>query len=145
MTIRYHQRGALLQPDYLCQRHGISHAQPICQQIPGGTIDEAIGKLLVETVSSRTLEVALQVQRELESRSAEAERLRQHEVERARYESELARHRYMRVDPDNRMVADSLEAEWNQALRALGEAKERYDKQRGKPMMPLSLMSSEPR
>ena len=130
MTIRYHQRGALLQPDYLCQRHGISHAQPICQQIPGGTIDEAIGKLLVETVSSRTLEVALQVQRELESRSAEAERLRQHEVERARYESELARHRYMRVDPDNRMVADSLEAEWNQALRALGEAKERYDKQR---------------
>ena len=70
------------------------------------------------------------MQRELESRSAEAERLRQHEVERARYESELARHRYMRVDPDNRMVADSLEAEWNQALRALGEAKERYDKQR---------------
>jgi DNA invertase Pin-like site-specific DNA recombinase len=130
MTIRYHQRGACLQPDYVCQRHGIQRAQPICQRIPGGTIDDAIGKLLIEAVTPRTLEVALQVQKELESRSAEAEQLRQHEVERARYESELARRRYMRVDPDNRMVADSLEAEWNQALRALGEAKDRYEKQR---------------
>jgi DNA invertase Pin-like site-specific DNA recombinase len=130
MTIRYHQRGVLLEPDYVCQRHGIQRAQPICQAIPGGAIDEAIGKLLVETVSPRTLEVALHVQKELESRSAEAERLRQREVESARYESELARRRYMRVDPDNRMVADSLEAEWNQALRALTEAKDRFEKQR---------------
>ena len=36
----------------------------------------------------------------------------------------------MQVDPDNRLVAGSLEAEWNQALRALAEAKERYEKQR---------------
>jgi DNA invertase Pin-like site-specific DNA recombinase len=130
MTIRYHQRGALLEPDYVCQRHGIQRAQAICQRVPGGAIDAAIGKLLVEAVSPRTLEVALHVQKELESRAGEAERLRQHEVERARYESELARRRYMRVDPDNRMVADSLEAEWNQTLRALSEAKERYEKQR---------------
>jgi DNA invertase Pin-like site-specific DNA recombinase len=130
MTIRYHQRGALLEPDYVCQRHGIQRGQPICQGIPGGSIDEAIGKLLVQAVSPRTLEVALHVQKELESRSAEAERLRQHEIERARYQSELARRRYMRVDPDNRMVADSLEAEWNQTLRALAEAKDRYEKQR---------------
>jgi hypothetical protein len=33
-------------------------------------------------------------------------------------------------DPDNRLVADSLEAEWNQALRALTNAQERYEKQR---------------
>ena len=36
----------------------------------------------------------------------------------------------MHVDPSNRLVADSLEAEWNQALRALAEAKDRYEKQR---------------
>jgi DNA invertase Pin-like site-specific DNA recombinase len=130
MTIRYHQRAAQLVPEYMCQRHGLKHAEPICQRIPGGAIDEAVGKLLVETVTPRTLEVALQVQKELESRSVEAERLRQHEVERARYESELARRRYMRVDPDNRMVVDSLEAEWNQSLRALADAKERCEKQR---------------
>jgi DNA invertase Pin-like site-specific DNA recombinase len=130
MTIRYRLRGARLTPEYLCQRHGINHAEAICQRIPGSSIDEAVGKLLVETVTPRTLEVALHVQKELESRAGEAERLRQREVERARYESELARRRYMRVDPDNRMVADSLEAEWNQTLRALAAAKDRYEKQR---------------
>jgi hypothetical protein len=36
----------------------------------------------------------------------------------------------MQLDPSNRLVADSLEAEWNQALRALAEAKEHYEKQR---------------
>jgi hypothetical protein len=74
--------------------------------------------------------VALAVQKELESRCDETERLRLQEVERARYQSDLARRRFMQVDPDNRLVAGSLEAEWNQALRALAEAKERYEKQR---------------
>src|ERR1700681_3599455 len=77
-----------------------------------------------------TLEVALAVQKELESRCDETERFRLQEVERARYQSDLARRRFMQVDPDNRLVAGSLEAEWNQALRALAEAKERYEEQR---------------
>ena len=50
------------------------------------------------------------------------ERLRKEQVERARYEAELAQRRYMRVDPDNRLVADTLEADWNRKLRALQEA-----------------------
>jgi hypothetical protein len=74
--------------------------------------------------------VALAVKNELESRGDESDRLRLQDVERARYESDLARRRFMQVDPDRRLVADSLEAEWNQALRALAEAKERYEKQR---------------
>jgi hypothetical protein len=115
-------------PDYVCQSRSIQRAQPLCQRIPGGTLDDAIGKLLVETVTPLTLEVALAVQKELEDRCDETERLRHHDVERARYQSDLARRRFMNVDPNNR--ADSLEAEWNQTLRALAEAKERYEKQR---------------
>jgi len=130
MSIHYHQRDAHLVPDYVCQSRSIQRAQPLCQRIPGGTLDEAIGKLLVETVTPLTLEVALAVQKELESRCDETERLRLHDVERARYQSDLARRRFMNVDPNNRLVADSLEAEWNQTLRALAEAKERYEKQR---------------
>jgi DNA invertase Pin-like site-specific DNA recombinase len=129
MSIHYHQRRGCLVPDYVCQRNGVKRAQPVCQRIPGGTIDEAIGKLLVETMTPLTLEVALAVQKELESRCEETERLRLQEIERARYRAELARRRFMNVDPDNRLVADSLEAEWNQALRALAEAKDHYEKQ----------------
>jgi DNA invertase Pin-like site-specific DNA recombinase len=130
MTVRYHTRGARQVPDYVCQSRSIQRAQPVCQKIQGSVLDDAIGKLLVEMVTPLTLEVALAVQKELESRDDESERLRLHEVERVRHEADLARRRFMQVDPDNRWVVDSLEAEWNQALRALAEAKERYEKQR---------------
>jgi hypothetical protein len=43
-------------------------------------------------------------------------------VERARYESDLAQRRFLKVDPDNRLVADTLEADWNDKLRALAAA-----------------------
>ena len=56
--------------------------------------------LLVEAVSPVALEVALTVQQELQSRLEEADRLRLQQVERAQYEADLARRRYMRVDPD---------------------------------------------
>ena len=130
MTVRYHLQGARRVPDYVCQRHGVEHAEPLCQQIVGGELDAAIGRLLVEAVTPVTLKVALAVQKELESRSEESDRLRRQAVEQARYESDLARRRYMRCDPDNRLVADSLEAEWNQALRNQTAAQEHYDKQR---------------
>jgi len=129
MTIRYHTRSSTTVPDYMCQRQGIARGEPICQHIPGGELDEAIGKLLVQRVTPVTLEVALAVQKELETRCEERDRLRRQEVECARYESHLARRRYMRVDPDNRLVADSLEAEWNRTLRILTAAQERYEKQ----------------
>ena len=130
MTIRYHTYRGRQAPDYVCQRRGVEQARPVCQQIPGAGLDEAIGRLLIESVTPLTLEVALAVQQELEQRVEECERLRRQEVEQARYQSDLARRRYLQVDPDNRLVADCLEADWNTALRALVQAQERYEHQR---------------
>ena len=138
MTVRYHSREGRLWPEYLCQRDGIEHAKPLCQRIPGAGIDQAIGELLVAAVSPVALEVALSVQKELQSRIEEADRLRQKQVERAQYEVELARRRYMRVDPDNRLVADSLEAEWNSKLRTLSEAQQERERQREQDRKVLS-------
>jgi hypothetical protein len=61
---------------------------------------------------------------------AEADALRAAHVERARYHADLARRRYLAVDPANRLVADTLEADWNTALRALNHAQAAYDKAR---------------
>lgn len=130
MTVRYHSRHGRLVPDYLCQREGIEHGEPICQHIPGAGIDERVGDLLVEALTPVTIDVALAVQQELQTRLDEADRLRQQQVERARYEVELARRRYLRVDPDNRLVADSLEADWNGKLKLLTEAQEACERQR---------------
>jgi DNA invertase Pin-like site-specific DNA recombinase len=130
MTVRYHLRRGALWPTYVCQRAGIAHGEPICQGIPGRALDDAVGRLLMETVTPLTLEITLAVQQELQARWEDADRLRHHQVERARYEAELARRRYLRVDPDNRLVASELEAHWNQALRTLTEAQETYERQR---------------
>jgi hypothetical protein len=129
MTIRYYVSHHEVLPEYTCQREGIEHARPICQRIVGGALDRAIGELLVETVSPLALEVALAVQDELKARAQEVDRMRRQQVERARYEAELAQRRYLRVDPDNRLVVDSLEAEWNSKLRALAAAQEEYERQ----------------
>jgi hypothetical protein len=130
MTIRYHHRGGRLTPDYVCQKDCVEAAEPVCQRIPGGGIDDAIGQLLVKSVTPFALEVALKVQSEIQTRLTEGDRLRQKQVQRAQYEADQARVRYMRVDPNNRLVADTLEVQWNEKLRLLAQAKEEYEKRR---------------
>ncbi|PYU40620.1 MAG: hypothetical protein DMG54_22720 [Acidobacteria bacterium] len=131
MTVGYRQRKAGLAPFYICQgpREVDRIEKGYCQRVSGYSLDKAIGALLVETVTPLALEVALNVQQELQSRWDEADRLRRLQVDRARYESELARRRFLRVDPDNRLVAASLEAEWNSKLHALSEAEQNYERQ----------------
>jgi DNA invertase Pin-like site-specific DNA recombinase len=127
MTVRYHTRKGRQWPMYVCQRESIETATSKCQSIPGSGIDETIGRLLVEAVTPMTLEVALQVQDELEARASEADALRRQRVERARYEANLARRRFMDAEPGNRLVVDVLEAEWNNKLRVLHDAQEELE------------------
>ena len=92
-----------------------------------------VGELLVELMTPLTLEVALQVQDELAARAGEADLWRAQRVQRAREEANLARQRFMQTHPDNRMVADVLEAEWNAKLRALDEAQHELERGRAEP------------
>ncbi|WP_276961908.1 recombinase family protein [Ferrimicrobium acidiphilum] len=128
MTVRYHTRQGKPVPDYVCQRIGIEDATAICAQLPGQDIDAAIGDLLLNMVTPLALDVSLAVQAELEGRAGEADALRRGYVERARIAAEQARHRYFAVDPENRLVAANLEADWNDALRSLSAAQEDYER-----------------
>lgn len=128
MTVRYHSRGTQPVPDYVCQRDGIEHGKPSCQSISGEQIDKAISELLIQTMTPMALDIALAVQEEVRTRLDEVDRLRRKQVERARYEADQAQRRYMHVDPANRLVADTLEAEWNGKLRALNETQQEYER-----------------
>lgn len=128
MSVRYHTRRGVEVPDYQCMRECIDAAAPRCQQVPGAGVDAAIGQLLLDAVTPLALEVALSVQAEIEARTDHADQLRRHNLERARHRADLARRRYLSVDPGNRLVADSLEADWNDALRAVQTATEDYQK-----------------
>jgi DNA invertase Pin-like site-specific DNA recombinase len=130
MHVRYSARRGLHIPTYVCVGRGRLFGDPLCQNITGTAVDLAISNLLVESVTPLALEMTLAVQQEIQSRLDEADRLRHRHVERVQYETDLARQRYMLVDPTNRLVADSLEAEWNTKLRALDHAREEYERQR---------------
>ena len=130
MTVHYHHRKKALCPEYICLYENIQKGGPICQVITGAEIDTAVAKLILEAVNPLGVQVALAVQMEMQQRVQEADALRRKHVEQAQYEVELARRRYMRVDPDHRLVVDTLEADWNHKLRALQQAQMEYEQKR---------------
>lgn len=128
MTVRYHSHRGQSVPTYWCGRRLLSRGENgLCQTVHGGTLDAAIGDLVIEAMTPLAIEVALTVREALVTRHEEADRLRRQHVERARYEADLAQRRFLKVDPDNRLVADALEADWNDKLRALAGAQEIYE------------------
>ena len=137
MRVRYQQVGGKLEPYYQCTEASVRQAGKLCQSIRGKSIDEAISAVLVKTVAPTALNVVLAVQDEIAQRIGEADAARnaqleraRYQVERARYQVELARRRYLNVDPDNRLVADTLEADWNERLRELDRLQREHDQQR---------------
>jgi DNA invertase Pin-like site-specific DNA recombinase len=130
MHTQYHVRDDGTQlPRYACQHRRLQRGDSPCQSLPGRTLDQAVGELLVELMTPLTLEVALSVGDELRARAQEVDRLRRQELEAARYDAQLAERRYRQVDPDHRLVADTLEADWNTKLRALADAQVQYERQ----------------
>jgi hypothetical protein len=127
MTLRYYERkkGTRLYPEYLCQREQIEQAgETLCQQVLGAGLDAAISELLLAQLTPLAIDTTMQVYEELHLQAQEAQRLRDQQVERARYAAELAQRRFLRVDPENRLVADVLEADWNARLRELAQVQE---------------------
>jgi hypothetical protein len=143
MSIHYSIACHRVVPTYVCQEASIRRAEKVCQRVPGSIVDQAISDLLLELMQPMTLQVALAVQQEVEARITETDALRRKHVERAQYDVELARRRYMKVDPDNRLVADSLEAEWNNKLRTLAEAQAQYEQQTQKQRLLIDSQTRE--
>lgn len=115
---------------YVCDRaHGYLGDRD-CQSIAGPPVDEAIGALIAERMTPAAVELAMEIRREIEARQEEADQLRRRAIERAQFEADLAQRRFMLVDPGNRLVADTLEAEWNDKLRTLAQAREERERAR---------------
>ncbi len=129
MTVGYHARanGSLV-PDYACQSEGIATGTPPCQSTCGAGIDAAVADLVLQSLTPLALDTALAVSTELTQRAAEADRIRAASVERASYAADAARRRYLAVDPSNRLVADTLEADWNHKLRELADTQDDYER-----------------
>jgi DNA invertase Pin-like site-specific DNA recombinase len=130
LRVRYRDARGRLESWYVCDRATDSRAEPNCQSLAGSPIDEAIGLLVAEKMTPAAVELALEIRKEIEARYEEADQLRCRAIERAQVDADLAQRRFMMVDPANRLVADTLESDWNEKLRALAKVRDERERAR---------------
>jgi DNA invertase Pin-like site-specific DNA recombinase len=107
-----------------------SSERSLCWMVAARRIDEVVANLFLETVQVPEIELGLAVVREAERQAEEVDRQWKLRLDRARYEAQLAERRYKAVDPDNRVVARTLEREWNDKLRDLDEVERGHQEAR---------------
>jgi len=102
---------------YLCIGDQNIDGSPRCQQARALSVDAQVERILLETLSADQIAVAVEAMGELESQAKLLDQQRKLKCERARYDVERARRQYDEVEPENRLIARSLERAWEQKLR----------------------------
>ena len=111
---------------YQCCRAQIDYAARMCQAFPVVHLDQAVGTLFLEAVRPAAIETTLAALAELERERQALDRHWQLRIERARYEAARAQRQYDAIEPENRLVARTLEGRWNAALQALEQLEQEY-------------------
>ena len=114
MTVRYLKNGSI--PSYECNSVHSHYAGTTCQSMRGDEIDAAVAQAFLEAMRPAQLEVSMAAFDQIAAQARQLDRQWELTLERARYEAELARRRFVAVDPENRLVARTLEREWNERL-----------------------------
>jgi DNA invertase Pin-like site-specific DNA recombinase len=109
---------------YLCTFFHQQYGAPFCQNLPAKPVDAAVVEAFFEALSPVEFDLYEKAMATREKVANETEHARQQQLDRLRYQAELARRRFERVDPDNRLVAAELERRWEGALRELRQAEE---------------------
>lgn len=139
MAVGYHNNGR--EARYLCNHLATTFGDPRCQSVSAQPVDGAVAELILATLTPSAIEVSLQLAEDLElERLAQHRQWRQRQ-ERAAYETALARRRYEAVDPQNRLVARTLERDWEAALAAEQALQAEHD--RALAQQPLPLQAAE--
>ena len=122
--LRTHYRGRNTAPGYHCAGKVIVAGRGVyCLNVGGVQIDEAVTQALLAALEPARLAATIDAAESLEADRDAALRRWRLDVERARFAASRAERRYRAVDPDNRLVARSLEHEWEESLIALDAAR----------------------
>jgi hypothetical protein len=115
---------------YLCNYYRQQRQAPVCQYLPADAIDRAVVGAFFQAMVPTELDVYEQAMQARRAQWSEVEAAQDRELQRLRYEVQLARRQYDRVDPDNRLVAGEMERRWEAALHAQREAEGRVNRAR---------------
>lgn len=127
MHVGYHP-GKTKQPDYWCDTHYFEEREQPCFGTKAPPVDELVAQQVLRALEPAAVDLSLQAATDIKR---ERERLHQHwrqRLERAQYESQRAERQYQSVEPENRLVARTLEQRWEESLRQERQLREEYDR-----------------
>jgi DNA invertase Pin-like site-specific DNA recombinase len=111
-------------PAYECSSRADRLTTPTCRSVAAATVDEAVAGMLLDALTPEQVTLALAAADEVTGRHQRASRAAELAVERARYDADRAERAFSAVEPENRLVARTLEARWEARLTALAEAEQ---------------------
>lgn len=111
-------------PSYECSRRADRLTTPTCRSIAAPTIDQAVARRLLRALNPTEVALALSAADDVTDRHHRVSRAAELALERARYEADRAERAFHAVEPENRLVARSLETRWETKLAALAEAEQ---------------------
>lgn len=137
--LRVYYQGKNSTPGYYCPNNQLVNGKgQRCMRVGAGRIDEAVTGAFLEAVEPAGTLAALEAERLLQADYRATVDHWQLQVDRLRYEVDRAQRRYRSVDPENRLVARTLETEWEQRLGELAEAEVELNRKKHQHPEPLT-------
>jgi DNA invertase Pin-like site-specific DNA recombinase len=138
MRVAYQGRGGVSRASYVCRGAIDYGARAMCQAVGGSRIDEAIAAHFLEEMAPAATTVHLAALSRLRTQQDEVLAQLELDLERAQYEAHRKARQFHEVEPENRLVARTLEGEWNEALVHVEEAGEKIATRRQERALSLT-------
>jgi hypothetical protein len=114
MTAAYNNAGHAAR--YICGGQNSSYGAPFCQSLKSAPVAEKVTSIFLQALEPAALKAGLAVAADLQAERAALEQQWRQRLERAQYKVDQARRRYASTEPENRLVARTLERDWEEAL-----------------------------
>lgn len=124
MRVCYHHS----QPYYTCDGEHRKFGTAICSHASSGRVDVLVEEVFLSLLNANTVDLSADYEQKVQEEVTLVDRQWQEKLQRLSYQADLARRRYEAVDPANRLVAATLETEWNARLVELEETRQAYQK-----------------
>jgi DNA invertase Pin-like site-specific DNA recombinase len=135
MSVRYRPS-----PYYACHfRRTKYQVGPNCQRVSAASIDCHVVQAFFEALAPAEMQAFEHAFGLLQQEAAQVRQAQQQQLDRLRYQAQLAERQFHRADPDNRLVAAELERRWEVALRELKNAEELVERGLASPPVRIEL------
>jgi predicted DNA-binding transcriptional regulator AlpA len=137
--LRVYYQGRHSTPGYYCTASNLANGRGChCLRVGGVQIDEAVTRAFLDAVAPAGIEAALLTQESLQADHDAALKQWRLQVEQCRYQAQRAERRYQTVEPENRLVARTLEADWERRLADLTAAEAELARRQSQYADPLT-------